>query len=101
MAQKKRKQTQTRTPFWQRITLWQYLSVGALFLLITAVFSLTTYESYASLYDADYVGKEVCAECHTIMYDRWRQSPHANMTHQPNADTVVGDFDNGSWALPP
>ncbi|MFO7537849.1 MAG: multiheme c-type cytochrome [Chloroflexota bacterium] len=101
MSKKKRKPIQKSPPIWQRLTLWQYVFIGTLLLLVTAVFSLTTYESYASLYDAEYVGKEVCADCHTIMHDRWQQSPHANMTHQPNAETVVGNFDDGHWLLPP
>ena len=98
---KKRKPIQKSPPFWRKLMPWHYFFIGMLVLLVTAVFSLTTYESYASLYDADYVGKDVCAECHTIMYDRWQQSPHANMTHQPSADTVVGNFNNGLWYLPP
>ncbi|MBK8429961.1 MAG: hypothetical protein IPL28_01145 [Chloroflexi bacterium] len=77
------------------------LPFGLLLILILAAFSFTSYESYASLYDADYVGVEVCADCHTIMYDRWKDSPHANMTHQPSPETVVGDFNDSSWMLPP
>lgn len=103
MAKRKHKQQKATefTPLWRRIPLWQYLFVAALILALMAGASVTAYESYSSAFDAEYVGVEVCAECHTFMYDQWEASPHANMTHQPSAATVVGDFDNGSWWLPP
>jgi hypothetical protein len=74
---------------------------GGFLLIALALFFSTEYESYASLYDADYVGAEKCGECHTVIYDQWRDSPHANMTRLPSAETVVGDFDNHTWTLPP
>jgi hypothetical protein len=67
-------------------------------LLVLAAF--IRFESYESLYDAEYVGSETCGECHTITYDRWLESPHAKMLREPSAESVVGDFDDGSWTPP-
>jgi hypothetical protein len=66
-----------------------------------SLFSLTRYESYASLYDADYVGAATCGTCHTQVYAGWRGSPHARMTRPASApDSIVGDFAQASWTLP-
>ncbi|MCA9940916.1 MAG: hypothetical protein KC418_19895 [Anaerolineales bacterium] len=77
------------------------VSVSAGILLITAILLLfTEYESYTSLYDADYIGSAACGDCHPFIYANWQESPHANMTRRPTPESVVGDFDNGSWTLP-
>jgi len=68
-------------------------------LLVLAAF--VRFESYESLYDAEYVGSEKCGECHTVTYDRWLDSPHAKMLREPSMESVVGDFDDGSWTPPP
>lgn len=82
----------------KRITI-----VALLLILPVAFFVLGAafLESYSSNFDADYVGSEVCGECHTLIYPEWQRSPHANMTRDPSAVSVVGDFDGGSWMLPP
>lgn len=59
--------------------------------------AFTEYESYSSLYDAEYVGAATCGECHTQIFPRWRGSPHAKMTSKAGSATVVGDFANASW----
>ena len=64
------------------------------------VLAVAFLESYSSDFDADYVGSEVCGECHSNIYPEWQRSPHANMTREPSAVSVVGDFDGGSWMLP-
>lgn len=64
------------------------------------LFSLTSYESYASLYDAEYVGSKVCGECHTLLYAEWQGSPHSLMTRPPTPESVVGDFNDHEWHLP-
>lgn len=58
-------------------------------------------ESFTDKFDADYIGSETCGECHTQIYPEWQRSPHANMTRKPARNTVVGDFNDGSWMLPP
>lgn len=84
-------------PFWQK---WPFLVLlGMVGLTAVTLFS-TPYESYNSLYDATYIGSEACGECHKIIYARWQESPHANMTHPAASQTVVGDFENASWTLP-
>ncbi len=61
---------------------------------------VTHYESYSSLYDAEYVGAGECAGCHGGIYETWQESPHANMTRVPSPETVVGDFEDHAWHLP-
>lgn len=64
------------------------------------LFFFTEYESYESLYDAEYVGSATCGKCHIFVYEEWKQSPHAKMTRHPSAESVVGNFDQGSYTLP-
>lgn len=79
---------------------WLFVMGGVV--LVTAVLLFfTEYESYASLYDASYVGSESCGECHTVIYDRWQESPHAKMTRLPDETSVVGNFADGEYYLPP
>lgn len=77
---------------------WRLIGLAAL--LAAGPFSLTRYESYASLYDADYVGAATCGTCHTQVYEHWRDSPHARMTRPAEPDSIVGDFAEASWSLP-
>lgn len=69
--------------------------------LAAAVYAGTSFESYASVYDAEYTGAEACGACHPVIYDEWEVSPHANMTHKPAPGRVVGNFDDGKWFLLP
>lgn len=57
-------------------------------------------DSFHARYDADYVGSEVCGECHTFKYQEWAISPHANMVRAPSPSTVIGDFEQGTFRLP-
>jgi len=57
-------------------------------------------EPHAKRFDAGYVGSETCGECHTIKYDEWKRSPHANMTRRASPESVVGDFTDGEWTVP-
>lgn len=57
-------------------------------------------EAFDAGFDADYVGSSACADCHTIVHAQWRVSPHANMIRDPAPNTVIGDFQNGSFRLP-
>jgi hypothetical protein len=81
----------------KRIAIFAMLAIfsSALFLLWSVFL-----DPYSSGFDADYVGNEVCGECHTRIYPEWQRSPHANMTRDPTEVSVVGDFDGGSWMLP-
>lgn len=62
-----------------------------------ALVVFTEYESYSSLYDAEYVGAATCGECHSQIFPRWQGSPHAKMTRKADSATVVGDFTNATW----
>jgi len=74
------------------------LAIASVALFVLWTVSL---ESYSDGFDAEYVGSEVCGDCHTQIYPEWQRSPHANMTRNPAENTVVGDFNDGSWMLPP
>lgn len=65
-----------------------------------ALAAFTSYESYSSLYDAVFVGSDVCGRCHTVIYDDWKHSPHALMVRRAAETSVVGDFKNAEWFLP-
>ena len=67
---------------------------------IVAIAFLVFLERYSPRYDAEYVGAAVCGECHTQIFPEWQRSPHANMLREPNAQSVVGDFNDASWTLP-
>lgn len=73
------------------------MAVIGLALLLVA---FTRYESYTSLYDAEYVGAEKCGECHTVTYETWQASGHAKMVREPSPDTLLADFTDGSWTPP-
>ena len=68
---------------------------------VLAGFLSTSYESYGSLYDADYVGSRACGECHPQIHGRWQGSPHHLMARPADASSVVGDFADREWRLPP
>lgn len=105
MSQKKQTRKKKQTPKksisssfslnWQQVSVFGLLTFG----LMALIFSIE-YESFTSLYDADYVGSEICGECHDLIYAEWEVSPHANMARPASPESVVGDFDNGSWTLP-
>jgi len=42
----------------------------------------------------DYVGPDVCGECHRKKLARWQQHLHRTMNTLAGPDTVVGDFDD-------
>jgi len=79
--------------------LWISLSATAS-IAIFVLWSLSL-ESFSDKFDAEYIGGAACGECHTQIYPEWQRSPHANMTRSPARNTVVGNFDDGTWMLPP
>lgn len=42
----------------------------------------------------DFVGSEVCGQCHQAELQQWQTSHHANAMMAPTAANVLGDFDN-------
>jgi hypothetical protein len=77
-------------------------AIGVVLVLgAAAVLGMSTrYESYTSLFDAEYVGAAACADCHPVIYGQWKDSPHALMVRKAAADSVVGNFDDGTYAIP-
>lgn len=47
---------------------------------------------------ADFVGTDACKACHADAYDNWQGSHHDLAMQLPNADTVLGDFDNATFS---
>ena len=57
-------------------------------------------ERYETVFQAEYVSSEKCGECHFINHQAWEQSPHRNITREPNAETVKGNFNNAVYFSP-
>ena len=57
-------------------------------------------EPFTPRYDASYVGSDECGRCHTGIHAEWKGSSHRKMTRRPNAESVVGNFDDAEWLLP-
>ncbi|MBN8432060.1 hypothetical protein JF535_14500 [Microbulbifer salipaludis] len=45
----------------------------------------------------DYVGAAQCASCHQQAFEDWQKSHHDLAMKTPNAETVVGNFDNSTF----
>ena len=48
--------------------------------------------NYSNIYAQDYVGPEVCGECHSEQYDLWKEHPHRKMNLNVDQDSMLGDF---------
>jgi predicted CXXCH cytochrome family protein len=68
--------------------------------VVTGLAVWLLHEDFQRVYQADYVGSEVCGDCHVINHKQWEVSPHHKITQSPQKPTVVGDFDNGAWFVP-
>ncbi|MCH2114005.1 MAG: HEAT repeat domain-containing protein [Pirellulales bacterium] len=47
---------------------------------------------------ADFVGRATCAKCHQNQVRQWTGSDHDRAMEIPSAETVLGDFDNGTFS---
>ncbi len=47
---------------------------------------------YSNIAAADYVGPQVCGECHEENYKLWQAHPHSRMNQDASGDTILGDF---------
>ena len=45
----------------------------------------------------NFVGSEVCSECHLKEYQQWKQSHHDLAMQHANVETILGDFDNKTF----
>lgn len=55
---------------------------------------------YSNILPDDYVGPEVCAECHDEQYELWHTHPHSRMNRHAGDQSIRGDFDNAVLTLP-
>ncbi len=67
------------------------------------IFNVPTVVAEQSSFDdglmvPDYVGSQTCAVCHTKQMQEWEGSDHALAWTLPNENTVLGDFDDASFA---
>ncbi|TDR23453.1 multiheme c-type cytochrome [Marinicella litoralis] len=74
------------------------LLVAFVLLIIMGIFWLR--EPAPEVFHADFVGSQVCGDCHWINYDAWKISPHHNIAHEPKENTIVGNFSSGQYYLP-
>lgn len=80
-------------------TFWIPTTLATL-LLVAAVIIWISHDDFSQVYQADYVGSEVCGGCHVINHGKWKDSPHHKITQDPSEASVVGNFDNGAWFIP-
>ena len=52
------------------------------------------------VFHADYVGSQVCGDCHFINYAAWEQSPHHHIASEPGPDAFVANFSEGAFFIP-
>ena len=45
----------------------------------------------------DYIGSEVCADCHQQQYQQWQQSHHYKAMEEATSETVLANFDNQTF----
>ncbi len=77
------------------------LLLSILILAAASVAVIYTFRTPApEVFHADFVGSEVCGDCHWINYDAWKKSPHHNIARLPASDSVVGDFSDGDYYFP-
>ena len=53
-------------------------------------------DTYSNIRREDYVGPQVCGDCHPKNYDSWKKHPHSRMNMPANGQTVLGDFSGTS-----
>ena len=72
--------------------------IAFLLLAVSAIYFFR--EPAPTVFHADFVGSQVCGDCHWINYDAWKISPHHNIARIPAKDSVVGDFAEGKYYFP-
>ncbi len=56
---------------------------------------------YSNITRADYVGPQVCGECHNENFQSWQTHSHSKMNQNADAATVRGDFSGARLAYGP
>lgn len=54
--------------------------------------------SSSNIAPADYIGPDGCRECHKQNFEDWSKHPHAWMNAMATEKTVIGDFQNATFA---
>lgn len=82
--------------------MWLALALGLALVAVAAVAAYAaqgalgptpvTRAGYSNIERADYLGPEVCQECHQENFDGWTKHPHRTMNADATAATVRGDF---------
>lgn len=70
------------------------------FIVITVAGILFFRDPAPEVFHADFVGSQVCGDCHWVNYDAWKISPHHNIARKPSKESVVGDFSDGQYYFP-
>lgn len=63
--------------------------VGLITVALSSIYILR--DPAPQVFHSDFVGSEVCGDCHWINYDAWKISPHHNIARQPMQESVVDD----------
>jgi len=65
-----------------------------LVLFIRSIGRLTGAEKSPALVSAHYVGSQSCQKCHANIYERWKQTPMANVVRDPreHPDAIIPDL---------
>lgn len=71
-----------------------------LMLALTVVLVYTFRDPAPQVFQAEFVGSQVCGDCHWINHDAWQISPHHHIARIPAVDTVVGDFNQAEYHFP-
>lgn len=62
-------------------------------LVVTPLVSANTKDNSSSSFD-QYIGSDTCQNCHQAEHKLWQQSDHHKAMQAPNANSVLGDFNN-------
>ncbi len=100
MSRKTRSRSEVRPRANGRKRLQWIAGLILVILFSTVAWSWWQAGQFEERFDAEYVGSAVCGDCHTILHGQWTASPHANMVRDPDAGSVVGDFEAGEFRLP-
>ncbi len=85
----------------RRRRLWPWLAGFVVVFALVFGWSWWSAEQFDARFDASFVGSQTCGECHTLVHAQWEVSPHANMLRDPSQQSVVGNFKDGEFRLPP
>ncbi len=74
-----------------------FITLFTLFLCVTSLnsYAVSRFDSSPNIKThKDYVGSNICGQCHQPEFQQWQTSHHAKAMMSPTAENVLGDFDN-------